>query len=654
MFSLFVATTVFRITDLPDLAREFHKDFSPDDLHRHSGEPELTEDALNRMCVLFQKAGIQKRFCVEVMMTCAPKRSKKECSNIWAKLVQAQNMRAKQSNADKKPAAEKPEVEPVKAPSAVSELLQFLGNDVEQQGSSSGLELSSSVGSRSLLSELTDRTNVLRAAASLSGNHLVEVNDVVRKTEQLVLAMRTGYCFSALTSSGVPPALMRKLHSTMALELVSDVAFDGSPVAVSHILKSVVHVVVGLLQCLVSAGDDALVAMDTGRQLFSVHNNSYLFPRTKTRFPLSEILQLVRHITTEGGSMEVTLQVLHDYVQYAREVAVQYHEAFFNHGANGYAQNKPLLLPFSASRVPKHPNHIRIALTELLWNEKIDESMLDETLKLKEDFGMDAIKLVKFANGVSRFFNVTVSSDAMDKLSKTRLVGELVAVFVSDVFVVCSDPDCKFAGKKHVTEEAQELTGLGKLEIDRLDDVADDFWTAVVSYERLFVKSHLEQLQAISAQPFSGSLVFQLACKLLLTASLLVTMNGELDWALGRFNHQPVSAVSAISAEDELHTESSTDEVHTESSTDEVHMESSSTGVQSKSCSTDEIYTLADACAVYRAVQDPELVRKFHKDFYPKDSNHLRSGQHDMDQAFKVLCTQNRAIMKHRATPITF
>jgi acyl carrier protein len=63
-----------------------------------------------------------------------------------------------------------------------------------------------------------------------------------------------------------------------------------------------------------------------------------------------------------------------------------------------------------------------------------DESMLDETLNLEEDLGIDSIKRVEFVSNVSSIFNVTVSSDAMDKLGRTRLVGEVVEVFVKDVF----------------------------------------------------------------------------------------------------------------------------------------------------------------------------------------------------------------------------
>jgi hypothetical protein len=48
--------------------------------------------------------------------------------------------------------------------------------------------------------------------------------------------------------------------------------------------------------------------------------------------------------------------------------------------------------------------------------------------------GIDSIKRVEVVSNVFSIFNITVGSDSMDKLGHTRLMGEVVYVFVSDVF----------------------------------------------------------------------------------------------------------------------------------------------------------------------------------------------------------------------------
>jgi hypothetical protein len=68
-----------------DLARKFHKDFDPLDLDNHlrTGQPDITETALLKMCTFFKEAGIDRRFCFKAMRSCALSVSDKDFANIW-------------------------------------------------------------------------------------------------------------------------------------------------------------------------------------------------------------------------------------------------------------------------------------------------------------------------------------------------------------------------------------------------------------------------------------------------------------------------------------------------------------------------------------------------------------------------------------------
>ncbi|KAH9258867.1 hypothetical protein BASA81_002931 [Batrachochytrium salamandrivorans] len=93
----------------------------------------------------------------------------------------------------------------------------------------------------------------------------------------------------------------------------------------------------------------------------------------------------------------------------------------------------------AAAPAPSNGGLSRDAITKVLQkvlsdSTGFDEAMLTNDLNLEEDLGIDSIKRVEFVSNVSSQFGVTVSSEAMDKLARTRLVGEVVDVFVNDVF----------------------------------------------------------------------------------------------------------------------------------------------------------------------------------------------------------------------------
>ena len=85
--------------------------------------------------------------------------------------------------------------------------------------------------------------------------------------------------------------------------------------------------------------------------------------------------------------------------------------------------------------------HVEKILKQVLSGSTgFDESMLTMDLNLEEDLGIDSIKRVEFVSNVSAMFNITVGPEAMDKLARTRLVGEVVDVFVSSVAPSSSAP----------------------------------------------------------------------------------------------------------------------------------------------------------------------------------------------------------------------
>jgi hypothetical protein len=58
--------------------------FNPLDInHLRSGQPDLPNTALFKMCALFQEAGIEKFLCITAMKSCAPSTSEKEFDKIY-------------------------------------------------------------------------------------------------------------------------------------------------------------------------------------------------------------------------------------------------------------------------------------------------------------------------------------------------------------------------------------------------------------------------------------------------------------------------------------------------------------------------------------------------------------------------------------------
>jgi hypothetical protein len=81
------APDLARQRQAPDLARKFHKDFNPLDLDKHlrTGQPDITETALLKMCTFFQETDIHKRFCFKAKRSCAPSVSDKDFDKIWCR-----------------------------------------------------------------------------------------------------------------------------------------------------------------------------------------------------------------------------------------------------------------------------------------------------------------------------------------------------------------------------------------------------------------------------------------------------------------------------------------------------------------------------------------------------------------------------------------
>ncbi|KAH9256367.1 hypothetical protein BASA81_005612 [Batrachochytrium salamandrivorans] len=127
----------------------------------------------------------------------------------------------------------------------------------------------------------------------------------------------------------------------------------------------------------------------------------------------------------------------------------------FGGSSTAVAAPKPVAAaPVAAAAAPASSNGglSRDAITKVLQkvlsdSTGFDEAMLTNDLNLEEDLGIDSIKRVEFVSNVSSQFGVTVGAEAMDKLARTRLVGEVVDVFVNDVFGGASSAAPKAAPK---------------------------------------------------------------------------------------------------------------------------------------------------------------------------------------------------------------
>jgi hypothetical protein len=103
---------------------------------------------------------------------------------------------------------------------------------------------------------------------------------VVRRTEQILLTMRIGYAFHNLfITVHMPSQLENELKQVQRGEELIDLLnnLPADQIA-GMMIKNIVTLTCMTLRGLATFVDDTMVyAIDTGRQLFSTHSNSYVF-----------------------------------------------------------------------------------------------------------------------------------------------------------------------------------------------------------------------------------------------------------------------------------------------------------------------------------------------------------------------------------------